>query len=92
MRKYASAAILTTLVGAGLGFGVSPAFAADDVSCEGAIGATTVKSVVVPEDDDAQWFCSMNVDTRHNNCDAPQEPDDAMLDMSACDLSGLAAS
>ena len=48
MRKYASAAILTTLVGAGLGFGVSPAFAADDVSCEGAIGATTVKSVVRP--------------------------------------------
>ena len=26
------------------------------------------------------WFCEMNLDLRHNHCDVPQQPDDAVAD------------
>ena len=34
---------------------------------------------IVPEGEDAVWYCHMNVDKRHNTCDVPQQPDDAVL-------------
>jgi len=28
------------------------------------------------------WFCEMNIDSSHNHCDVPQQPDDAVVDFS----------
>ena len=42
---------------------------------------------VVPEDDDAQWFCEHNVDRKHSKCDVPQQADDAVLDTTELDMS-----
>ena len=35
---------------------------------------------IVPADDDAPWYCEMNVDRARNHCDALQQPDEAELD------------
>ena len=34
---------------------------------------------IVP-DDDQPWYCEMNRDPARNTCEAPQQPDDAVLD------------
>ena len=39
---------------------------------------------IVPDntggDDNTLWYCEMNPDHRHNRCDVPQQPDDAVVD------------